>query len=217
MNFWGQNTRKEIAKNFDIIPLNHTCVLNNQKIISECSKKELEVGASYYKIKLIDKNNDSISSTHFLAKDTAEELLEFASQSKLMFFNPITGEYKEIKIQDKKGNIKNSQFRTTINQPSKLNKEAYHAIRIVILACNFDEDKLKDPLKKFFHLSQQTNDIESPLIQAFNTTLKKLGSMKQLCSKIEQQGHGKVKDFHFPLMKKILIEKCKLKEEDILL
>ncbi len=217
MNFWGQNTRKEIAKNFDVIPLNHTCVLNNQKIISECSKKELKIVASYYKIQLVDKNDDSISSIHILAKDTAEELLEFASQPKLMFFNPITGEYKDIKIQDKEGKIKNNQSKTTINQLTKLNKEAYRAIRIVILAFDFHEDKLTDPLKKFFYLSQQTNNIESNLIKALNTILKKLGNMKQLCFKIKKQGHGEVKDFYFPLMKKILIKECNLKEEDILL
>lgn len=95
MNFWGEDTRRSIAKKYYVKALTHTRVFNNQKIISECSKKELKVGADYYIIALTPKNKSSNETTHLLAKDTAEELLEFASQPKLLLFNLLTNECEE--------------------------------------------------------------------------------------------------------------------------
>ncbi len=92
--FYGLKARITIAENFFVIPILHTCVFKFQKIITECSGKVLEEKAGYYLIKLIDKKDKTNESMHYIARNTAENLLTLASKPKLKLFNPIIDEFE---------------------------------------------------------------------------------------------------------------------------
>ncbi len=63
--------------------------------------------------------------------------------------------------------------------------------------------------------SQKKEKIKTSAIKGFNTSLKKLGSMKYHIEKIEKKDYGKVKKYSFPQMKKVLSENYGLNEDEI--
>ena len=189
-------TRKDIVKNYYVLPIEHNIIINGMTIKADDGEI---LQNEYYKFILIKDNQiiDTIICGHYVANDFAKLIHKSLPPVFNIFDNELINNEEYLNYNYNKKNV----------IWDKRNKQLYNAIRILLLYKN--DLKPNTPIYKIYNdVILNKDKFKIGNLKGYNTILEKYKlNLRTILEKISQNNQNRrIRRFNFDLLQNVLTE-----------
>jgi len=190
----GRETRIQLVKIYDIVPISHTSLLKGQV---KHSAAEHTITKEYYCFSYKKKGTTETLETFIVGIRAAKHFLELLNHEPIPIFNPLKSNLNNSRYQE------NKHIETQKEKWNPLAWELYTVINIILMAWDKNITILSEILTKISNNKNAEPSLSN--IKSVNTIISKDYKKRTIDQMLDEfRIKNDIKDFKFPLIMKIL-------------